>query len=102
LMLLPMHIGLICSSPIDILLGIINGSCSYGFSIWSSHGLFLGTCHKSFKNSNQTSISLWQTLYILTHYFSMPNIPLSHCSLHLSLSYVYDPILDTNPSFKEL
>jgi hypothetical protein len=26
---LPMNIGLVCSSPIDILLGIINGSCNY-------------------------------------------------------------------------
>jgi hypothetical protein len=87
-------------SPTYILLGVINGSCSCGLSVWlamNCHQELVASCSQK---SGQTFVSLWHRLCILACYFLMPNIPFKCCSLHLSLSFVFDPLLDTNPSLE--
>jgi len=71
-----MNIGLLYSSPIDIMLGVINESCSCGLLIQLAtdcHRELVASCSQK---SGQTFVSLWRRLCILACYFLMPNIPL--------------------------
>jgi hypothetical protein len=76
LQLLPMNIISLCSSPTNIMLSIINKSCSFGLSIRVATNCPLKLVSRCSRNPGQTFILWWHTFCILAHYFSMPNIPL--------------------------
>jgi hypothetical protein len=99
--LLPMNIDPLYLSPTYILLGVINGYYNFSLLIWLVTNRPQELVVSCSWNLGQTSVSLWHRLCILTRYFSMPNIPLYHCILHLSLSFVSDPLLDTRASLLE-
>ncbi len=63
--LLPMNIGPFCSSPIDIILGIIIESCSFGLSIQLAMDCHLELVPSCSQNPTQTFVSLWHTFCIL-------------------------------------
>jgi hypothetical protein len=73
---LPMNSGPLHSSPIDILLGVINGSRSFSLSIQLATNCPLELVSSCSKNPGQSSVLWWHTLCIPTCYSSMPNIPL--------------------------
>jgi hypothetical protein len=62
--LLPMNIGPFCSSPIDIILGIINKSCSFGLLIQLAMDCPLELVSNCSQNLNQTFVSMWHTFCI--------------------------------------
>jgi len=64
--LLPMNISPFCSSPIDILLGIINESCSFGLSIQLAMDYPLELASNCSWNLSQTFVSLWHKFCIPT------------------------------------
>jgi hypothetical protein len=58
LILLLMNIGMLCSSPINILLGIINKSCNCGLIVWLVRDCLHELVASFSQNPNQTSVSL--------------------------------------------
>ncbi len=74
--LLLMNISLFCSSPIDIMLGVINRSCTWDLSVWLAMDCLQELVASCSQNPNQTFVSLRHKLCILACHFLMPNIPL--------------------------
>jgi hypothetical protein len=91
----------VCLSLIGILLDVINGYYSFGLLVQLAINCLQKLLASCSQNLDRTSVSQWHRLCIPTHYFLMLNIPLYYYTLHLSLSYVFDPLLDIDPSFKE-
>jgi hypothetical protein len=65
LMFLPMNIGLLCSSLINILLGIMNKPYNCSLSVWLTIDCLQELVTSCSQNLNQTFISLWHRLCIL-------------------------------------
>jgi hypothetical protein len=70
-----MNISPLCSCPIDILVGVINGSYDFGLLVMLTMDGPQELVARCSKNPNQTSISLWHRLYTPACYSLMPNIP---------------------------
>lgn len=73
---LPMNIGSFYSSPTNILLDIIIMSYNSNLLVQLAMNWPLELVSSYSWNLGQTSVLRWNTLCILAHYFSMPNISL--------------------------
>jgi hypothetical protein len=89
---LPMNIGPLCLSLTNIMLGVINEPYSFDLLVWLATNCPFELATSCSRNLGQTFISLWHTLCIPAHYFSMPISFSKHCILHLLFSFVFDPL----------
>jgi hypothetical protein len=70
-----MNIAQLHLSPIDILLGVVNGSCNCSLSVWLATHYCQELVASCSRKLGQTFVSLWHRLCILALYFLMPSIP---------------------------
>jgi hypothetical protein len=67
---LPLNIGMLCSSPIDILHGVINGFYSCGLLVWLATNSLQELVASCSQNPNWRFVSLWHILFSCTLFFN--------------------------------